>query len=134
MNKKYVWVIILLVIIVAVGGFLLLSNKTNNKPAVKPTTQTTKSIIQTENVAVTSTGFEPKTITIKKGTRIIWTNKSGNTVTVNSDNHPTNLLWPFLNLGTFNNGSSVSVVFENTGKYTYHNYLNPDQKGIVIVN
>ena len=134
MNKKYVWVIILLVIIVAIGGFLLLSNKANNKPAVKPATQTTKSNIQTENVAVTSSGFEPKTITIKKGTRIIWTNKSGNTVTVNSDNHPTNLLWPFLNLGTFNNGSSVSVVFENTGKYTYHNYLNPDQKGIVIVN
>jgi plastocyanin len=134
MNKKYVWVIILLVIIVAIGGFLLLSNKANNKPAVKPATQTTKSNIQTEKVAVTSSGFEPKTITIKKGTRIIWTNKSGNTVTVNSDNHPTNLLWPFLNLGTFNNGSSVSVVFENTGKYTYHNYLNPDQKGIVIVN
>lgn len=137
MNNKYVWVIILFIIIVALGGFLLLGNRTSNNPAIGKNTQTTPttgSNSQAENVTVTSSGFKPQTITIKTGTRIIWINKSGNTVTVNSDNHPTHLLWPFLNLGSFNNGSSVSVVFEKTGKYTYHNHFNPSQKGTVIVN
>jgi plastocyanin len=137
MNNKYVWVIILLIIIVALGALLLLSNKTNNNPAVGHSTQimsTTKSYSQTEKIMVTSSGFEPQTITIKRGTRIIWTNKNGVRVTINSDNYPTNLLWPFLNLGAFNNGSSVSVIFEMAGKYTYHNHFNPSQKGTVIVN
>lgn len=132
---------LLLVIIIAVGGFMLLSNKsTNNNPSqnqntqdanVTPATQTTQA--QDANVTAGQNGFEPQTLTVKTGTRVIWTNKSGGPVTVNSDNHPTHLLWPFLNLGEFDNGSSVSVTFDKNGKYTYHNHLNASQTGTVIV-
>jgi plastocyanin len=60
-------------------------------------------------------------------------NKSGKTVTVNSDNHPTHKLYPFLNLGAFENGSSVQAVFDKAGTYTYHDHFNPSNIGKVIV-
>lgn len=85
------------------------------------------------NVELTSNGFVPASLKVKIGTQIVWTNKSGTTATVNSDVHPTHLLWPFLNLGSFDDGKSVSVVFDKAGTYTYHNHFNPSQKGTVIV-
>lgn len=136
MNNKFL--LIIAVIVVLLGGFFLLDNKTkNNQVNQNQTTQkqnpTPAKTIEGKEVAVTNTGFEPQTITIKAGQRVVWTNKSGASVTVNSDSHPTHLLWPFLNLGQFADGSSVSVVFEKAGKYTYHNHLNPSQTGTVIV-
>ncbi len=136
MNNKFI--LIIAVIVVLLGGFFLLGNKTkDNQVNQNQTTQkqnpTPAKTIEGKEVAVTNIGFEPQTVTIKAGQRVVWTNKSGASVTVNSDSHPTHLLWPFLNLGQFADGSSVSVVFEKAGKYTYHNDLNPSQTGTVIV-
>lgn len=136
MNNKFLLIIV--VIAVLLGGFFLLGNKTkDNQVNQNQTTQkqnpTPAKTVEGKEVAVTNTGFEPQTITIKAGQRVVWTNKSGASVTVSSDSHPTHLLWPFLNLGQFADGSSVSVVFEKAGKYTYHNHLNPSQTGTVIV-
>lgn len=136
MNNKFL--LIIAAIVVLLVGFFLFSNKTkNNQVNENPTTQkqspTPVKPVEGRDVSVTSKGFEPQTITIKTGQRIVWINKSGANVTVNSDAHPTHLLWPFLNLGQFADGSSVSVVFEKVGKYTYHNHLNVSQTGTVTV-
>ncbi|MCL5970242.1 MAG: cupredoxin domain-containing protein [Patescibacteria group bacterium] len=135
MNNKLVWLVVA-VLVVGGGGALLLSNKSNNQPAqtvnqAQNTTPTQQ--MEESNVTVTGSGYEPKTITVKQGTKVVWKNTSGGPVTVNSDAHPTHLLWPFLNLGKFEDGSSVSVVFEKPGTYTYHNHLNVSQVGTVIV-
>lgn len=136
MNNKFLLIIALVVVLV--GGFFLLSNKTKNDQVSKDQTvqkqiPTPGKTVEGKGVTVTDKGFEPQTVSIKAGQRVVWTDKSGGPVTVNSDSHPTHLLWPFLNLGTFDEGSSVSVVFEKTGKYTYHNHLNPSQTGTVVV-
>ncbi len=137
MNNKILWVVIVLIVVLA-GAFMLLNNNAVNNGQKQDTqnqnlTPTQTQATQESNVTVTSSGFEPKTITIKAGTRVVWTNKSGTEVTVNSAVHPTHLLFPFLNLGNFANGSNVSVVFEKSGTYKYHNHLNPSQTGTVIV-
>lgn len=140
MNNKYILGAVVLVVILGLGAFLLFGNKSaslKQNQTANQNTQTTPAQ-QTKNVAsttveVTSSGFTPQEIKIKAGTRVVWTNKSGTAATVNSDPHPTHTLWPFLNLGSFDDGSSVSVVFEKTGKYTYHNHFNPEQKGTVVV-
>jgi plastocyanin len=138
MNSKLF--LFIAVLVVLLGGFFLLGNKSNNNQ-VNQNQQTTQSQNQasanpaeptTTSVSVTNNGFEPQTITIKAGQTVVWTNKSGGTVTVNSDAHPTHLLFPFLNLGEFSDGSSTSVVVEKPGTYTYHNHLNPSQKGTII--
>lgn len=142
MNKNYNWVMIIAVLItVLVAGYLLFQTNTNkqklNQQNAKTlqnakTVEETKQLFQKE-ITFTATGFNPQTLTVSKGTRIVWLNKSGADGTVNSDNYPTNLLFPFLNLGRFSNDSSVSVMFTKSGKYTYHNALKPDQKGTIVV-
>ncbi len=142
MKNKYSLILVLAVLVVVlIAGYLLLSTGTNkqktetqntNSAQNKEKTGSTKQLFQ-ETITLTNSGFDPKTLTIKTGGRIIWQNKSGVAGTVNSDNHPTNLLFPFLNLGRFNNNESMTVVFDKPGKYTYHNELNPDQKGTIVV-
>ena len=141
MNNKLIWVLVAVVLVVVViGGVFLLGNKsastntnttTTGDQSQSPTVSQ-QAPVEDVNVALTSSGFVPQTVTVKTGGRVIWTNKSGADGTVNSDVYPTNLLWPFLNLGEFSNGSSVSVTFDKPGKYTYHNHLTPAQTGTVI--
>lgn len=127
------------VVVALVGGALLLSNRTNT--ASNQSTENSPTVNQSQNpvqekvaqVTVTANGFEPSNLKIKAGTKVVWTNKSGAMANVSSDIHPTHLLWPFLNLGSFADGEMVSVVFEKSGAYTYHNHLNPSSAGTVTV-
>jgi len=136
MNNKYLLggLALLIIIIIVVGGFLFLKNKTNYSETSQQTTvsQPIKQIKEV-TVTVTNSGFDPAIVNIKAGTTVVWTNKSGQSATVNSDVYPNNLLWSFLNLGKFDNNSNISAVFEKIGKYTYHNQLNPNQKGTIVV-
>ena len=127
-------------ILIIVGAFLFIGNKKQTAPTGEtqsPVIKTQKTEVPTQgpNVTVeaTKTGFVPQTTTIKTGTQVVWKNTSGESATVNSDPHPTHTLYPFLNLGAFDNGSSVNVVFDKPGTYTYHNHFNSSQKGKVIV-
>lgn len=141
MNNKILITIGVVVLVVVVAVVFLFTsktgtqntNQTTNNNATTPTVTIAAKKQEVMNVNVTSAGFEPKELKIKAGTLITWTNTSGEAVTVNSDNHPTHLLWPFLNLGSFADKSSVSVVFEKPGVYTYHNHFNSSQTGKVTV-
>jgi plastocyanin len=136
MNNK---VILAAVVVLVIGGgaLLLLNNKAQTQPTDQAAQNTTptQAVQQQEEtlVTVTSAGYNPKTITVKPGAKVVWKNETGGPVTVSSDNHPTHLLWPFLNLGKFEDGSTVSVVFEKAGTYTYHNHLDSSMTGTVVV-
>ena len=144
MKNKYIIIIaIIAVILTAVAVTILLTNNTgkpkeqNNTTTNTSAEQTAKKIEETikntQTVMLTTNGFEPNTLTVKKGTRIIWTNNSGENGSVNSDPYPTNSFWKFLNLGVFKDKENMSVTFETVGKFTYHNQLKPTQTGTVIV-
>ena len=141
-NKTIIGGIVLLVVIL--GGMVLLSNKSKSNQYQQSQTpsQTTTAITGTPEktmaqqeavVNVTKTGFTPETVTIKSGMRVTWLNKTEEEVTVNSDDHPTHLLYRELNLGAFPNESSVQVVLTKPGKYTYHDHYHPNRKGTIIV-
>jgi len=133
MNKILLVIIVLTVVL---GAFTFLGNK-KSSPIAVPSTKSQKSVVTPNNpiltVTLTNLGFTPKDITVKIGTRIIWINKSSKTATVSSDDHPTHRLYPFLNLGEFASGSSVQVVVEKSGKYSYHNHYDASQTGTVTV-
>lgn len=133
MNKI---LLIMVVLIVVFGAFTFLANKNTNMPSLtQPTVKPTVTEInnQVANITLRDSGFVPKDITVKAGTRVIWINKSGKAATVSSDDHPTHRLYPFLNLGEFENNSSVQAVAEKAGKYSYHNHLNASETGTVTV-
>lgn len=132
MNNKVIAILILSVIFL--GLLFVLTKKKSTTPSAivtNPNNQAAK--LKEEFVTLSKSGFEPQNITIAQNTRVIFLNKSGTDATVNSDNHPTHKLYPELNLGMFSNNSSVQTVFANSGNYTYHNHLNPGQKGQIVV-
>ncbi len=135
MNSKFLLTLVVIIVVVIVG-FALYKNQADNKTAVENSTKQTQTATPTNapqvNVVLTQNGFEPKELKIKAGIRVIWTNKSGEPATVNSDNHPTHLLYPFLNLGEFSTGSSLQAIVASPGTYTYHNHLNATQKGTIV--
>lgn len=128
MNKVLLAIVVIVLIF---GGFLLLGKTKINKTSTPTNTPVVTQISETKTIKLTKDGFSPKELNIKVGTKVIWENESGNPATVNSNNHPTHLLYPFLNLGEFANGQSLSVVFDKAGKYGYHNHLNPTQTGTI---
>ena len=100
--------------------------------SMTPETQPSLGIIQ-NTIMLTQDGFSPSTITIQKGDSISWVNKSGKDATVNSDPHPTHTLYPPLNVGRFANGETLTLTFDATGTYGYHNHLDASQKGTILV-
>ncbi|MBI2315297.1 cupredoxin domain-containing protein [Candidatus Daviesbacteria bacterium] len=78
-------------------------------------------------------GFSPKDLTIKIGTKVLWTNKSGSAATVDSSPHPSHTDYPQLNLGNFADGETLSLIFDKAGTYKYHNHLNSSQFGTIVV-
>lgn len=148
-NKTLVTIIVVLlvagVLIIAGGKFFMKRStpnsntvNTSNIPAQqvqKPKVGETTTVNNEKIVTINATGssFKPNTVTVKVGTRVIWISSSDKTVAIASDDHPTHRKYPPLNLGTFEKGSSVQLVFDKPGTYTYHDHLNPSVKGTVIV-
>lgn len=133
--------ILVVVVVATIAGVLFLLNnsrKTTPSGSTNTTTPSGTSPIsgqtsQETTITLTSSGFSPSTLPIKAGTRVFWVNKSGATATVNSAVHPTHKAYPPLNLGQFNNDTSLQLVFNKKGLYRYHNHFNPTQTGTVTV-
>ena len=143
MSKNVVIAAAVIIVLVIVGWFFTRSKPTtvpevskSPTPAVSDSASpsASPSAAMTEKaVTISSTGFSPKSITIKSGETITWMNGDSENHTVNSDNHPTHLLYPFLNLGLIKPGEKQSVTISKTGTFTYHDHLNPSFKGSVTV-
>lgn len=119
-------VIILLVLAVLGGGGYLVYNKliktdTLNTLETVSQKQTGGTIVDIKNF-----NYLPRTITIKAGESVTWTNSDllGHTATADDNTWDT---------GNISNGESVSIKFEKAGTYTYHCQPHPVMKGTVIV-
>lgn len=137
-----------LILVIGVGFFFLsgrqnssqtsstkqTENLTPNEPsATQEPTQESSVSAKTENIEFTSSGFSPQQIIIDKGTKVVWTNKSGRAATVDSVPHPVHTDYPKLNLGSFNDGQTLELVFNDLGTFKYHNHFNSSQNGSVTV-
>jgi len=93
-----------------------------------PTTSsggTTVSVSMVENGGVYS--FSPTTLTIAKGTTIIWTNKSDAPHTVTSDNNA------FKGSDNLSESQTFKMTFTTAGTYTYHCAIHPYMKATITV-
>jgi plastocyanin len=102
-------------------------------PKISPSPTPQKLTINETLVTYMKDGFSPSTVTIPVNTSVKFTNTSTISVSVNSDDYPTNQLYPQLNLGIMEKNESKIVRLTKTGIYTYHNQLNPKQTGKIIV-
>ncbi|KKQ78293.1 MAG: Plastocyanin [Candidatus Daviesbacteria bacterium GW2011_GWF2_38_6] len=141
MMSKNALVIIAVVGVIAIAGIWLLkgSSKTTPTPSYQasPTSQESASPsaqVSQNLVRITSSGFEPQTITVKAGESVIWVNENTVSHQVDSVVHPTHQVYPPLNtVGMLPAGESKSLVFADKGTYKYHDHLNPSLTGSVVV-
>lgn len=144
MNSKTLLGFVALIFVLVLAFVILNKNSvTREESAVKTKTPTvSKTTVEVKDVGTmkkevsvteTESGFEPQTVTVKVGTKVVWTNKSGATGNVSSAKHPTHLEYPPLNLTNYEVGETLSLVFDTAGTYKYHDHLNPSRFGTVVV-
>lgn len=144
MGKQAALIIILLVILLGGGLFFYTRMQQNasqqqsasisetNPGANRPSNEAKAS--NSPTVVLDDVGFSPKTLTISKGTTVVWTNKSGGPASIDSDPHPIHTSYPPLNLGNVDDGQTVELQFDQPGTYNYHDHYHPQKTGTVIVN
>ena len=97
-------------------------------------------------VKITSSGFEPKTLTVKAGTTVTFVNEDSNKHWPASAMHPTHTLYPGSGIekcGTgeeifdtckgLAQGESFSFTFNEKGSWKYHDHLKVSSTGTIIV-
>jgi plastocyanin len=126
MSKKTVFIFLSVLVLVGLTGFLvkLMVEQSSSKPGALP-----KEVV----VTLTKDGFKPETVTVPVGGAVRWKNESGGAATVNSDNYPDNNLYRDLNLGEFQENSTLALILSTKGTYGYHDHLHPERKGKVVV-
>lgn len=84
------------------------------------------SSIPQASVAITGSGFDPATITIKAGTQLTWTNTDSNPHQVAANPHPLHdSIEGFDSDTTLLTNDSTSYIFETPGSFSLHDHLNP---------
>jgi plastocyanin len=85
-------------------------------------------------VKIEDDGFQPQTLTINAGDMVKWENDSSDDAWPASNVHPTHLLYPgFDAKKPLLPGDSYSFTFTKTGNWGYHNHLEPDVQGTIVV-
>jgi plastocyanin len=137
--RKFVPVILVVTVLgLVVVGLVIkpIFSGTNPATEVDATAQDvpiTFTLAQAE-VSITSRGFSPQTVTIKKGQAVSWTNKTFIKHQITSDVQPvSNGTSGFKGQGALLQTDLFLVTFKTAGTFTYHDELNPSLTGTVVV-
>lgn len=85
-------------------------------------------------IRITDRNFEPVSITVKKGNRVVFINERGTEAWPASDLHPTHGIYPeFDPREPISPGQAWAFVFNKSGEWKYHDHLKPNVRGLVIV-
>src|SRR5690606_20056165 len=84
---------------------------------------------ETDRVVIKDYEYGPKTITVKAGTKVTWTNQDSVEHTVTTESGAP----AKIDSGTFGKGESFSFTFEKAGTYEYFCEPHPYMKGTVVV-
>lgn len=79
-------------------------------------------------------GFDPPIITIRSGQTIQWINDDASGMWIASDPHPEHIEYPGLDESHgVAQGETYEFAFAKAGVWGYHNHLNPEKIGKVVV-
>ena len=85
-------------------------------------------------VKITDEGFEPSSLTVSSGDTVTFENESSDDSWPASDVHPTHQNYPgFDSKKPLLAGESYSFTFTKAGSWGYHNHLEPDVTGTIVV-
>lgn len=132
--KKAIIIIVAVVLLGVIGWFIFGRDKSDNKQSSTNTSQSEDSAAAGQPVITyTDEGFSPATLTVKAGTKVTVTNESGQDLKFSSNKHPVHTDDPELNQDTLSPGESQTFTVTKKGTFGYHNHLNPDKTGTIVV-
>ncbi|MBI4119517.1 MAG: cupredoxin domain-containing protein [Parcubacteria group bacterium] len=111
-------------------------------PSGQPTAGTSAPAPKENAVIYTASGFSPAALTVKAGETVVFKNESSNPMWAASGVHPTHTLYPTTGgcIGsTFDAckgiapGDSWSFTFDVKGTWPYHDHLNAQKTGKIVV-
>lgn len=162
MNTNYVLVAVVVVLVLLAGaaffwgGFGAPGTPATSAPIGGTQTQTSTSgsipgnvngapgvNVQTQGVVTfTDNGFTPSTLTVKKGTAVVFVNNSSSSFWPASAPHPVHNAYPttggcvgstFDACQAIGPGGRWSFTFDIAGTWKYHDHLNPSFFGTIVV-
>lgn len=84
-------------------------------------------------VTVTENGFEPSTVTVKKGQKVVWLNNSKEDVVPVYSSFVLEEVFGTEEGDTLEDADGWELGFTKAGTYEYYDGLNPERKGKVVV-
>lgn len=139
--------ITILVIVVALVAVWLYTSQNKRRETVNPAVETTPAAALTE-ITYGESGFSPATVEIDAGDVVAFKNNDDRPIWPASAVHPTHRVYPgsgiekcgtaaagsiFDACSNVLSGNSWSFRFDEIGTWKYHNHLNPNHTGTVIV-
>ncbi len=146
MNKGTIFAVII-ILLLAGGAFFMLRDKGMTSNVIQQDAPQNANA-QTYTIEMTSTGYEPQTLTIQKGDTITWINKDTRPNWPASAVHPSHKTYPgsdiakcgtseeniiFDSCGGIKQGESFSFTFNQQGTWSYHDHLKASLRGTIIV-
>jgi plastocyanin len=133
MNKTIL--IVILVLVVAAGSGIYYYSKiypapaqnampTQNQILQNETTTPSQKLVGSNFIEIQNFAFNPATVTIKVGDRLIWTNNDSAQHQIKSDT---------FNSDPLSKGQTFSFTFKTAGTYDYSCAIHPSMKGQIIV-
>jgi plastocyanin len=134
-SKKRPHLILLVVFMVVIAGAIAyVGLNLNEKRQTDEQKSTELGEAKTAMIEIGPTGFQPSTLKVSPGTTVIWTNIDQSPHRVAADPHPSHESLSDLDgLEALENGDSYTYTFDKQGRVTYHDHLNPENKGVIIV-
>lgn len=140
MNKLIIGVVVVVIVIAGIVMFAGSQGTINTEPVPTPTTTVQESspmpsptateeegaVMEKASVEIKDFAFGPKTLTVKKGTTVTWTNQDSVSHTATADNGS-------FDTGLLAKGESGSVTFDKVGTFAYHCTPHPNMKATIIV-
>jgi plastocyanin len=83
-------------------------------------------VVDSNTVLINNSTFTPATLTVKKGTRVVWKNLDSMDHTVTSNNG-------YFDSGNIRNKGSFNFLFPDAGTYQYHCRIHPQMTGTIVV-
>lgn len=139
-HNQAIWWVVGLIAALMIGGaamYILMKQpdetlKSNEKTTSQNSTQS--ELVKAGAIIIfTNSGFEKNSYTVKKGQMVEVKNQSSTQLEFSSDNHPTHTDEPELNLSVLRPGQSASFTPTETGNHGFHDHLQAQYAGTLIV-
>lgn len=78
-------------------------------------------------------GFSPPAMRVASGSTVTIKNESSRQLQFSSDAYPDNTLNPELNTDVLSPGQNLELVVASRGTWGYHDNLNPEHRGLLVV-